>query len=435
MTVVTHPAHVPKFSAARPQLRRPVLIVAPREDLATFRLEAMTTAAGWAPIVVADSSRYSWAASVHRPVVVLVSAGNPEWTLSSIAALRAGTDSAVIVIGNLHSRLVLDCLARGADSVAPRETSDEELVARILAFVRRVPGVFAEGTRFLKAGDLRLDLRNRQVKKADEQISLTATEFKVLAYLMQHPGQAVASSRLIDKVWGWGATEGINTLRIFIRRIRLKLGDPARDPHLIVSVRGFGYKFAPEVVELGDDGHASSSSVAQIEGLDDISEIATDFARCRTLTEVSETLVDRLVERGTVDAVAIHHLHDGRLHLQAQRGLSESWVQQATQLPATAGLASVAAMRASSEVQIRTSLSRRFQQTIQILQYEDMASTLFLPFDLGPGAIGCIGMTRRAVDPWSPGSLAHMRALAAVYAGQVAARRLSEVSQRALAAT
>jgi DNA-binding response OmpR family regulator len=423
MTMVTGSTVQLESATPRERARRPILVVAPRIGLDTLRLEEMARAAGWAPIVVADSTRYSWAASVHRPVAVLLSAGSPEWTTTSIAALSTGTDSAIIVIGNLHPRLVLDCRAGGADSVVPRETSDEELLARVFAVVRRVPGAFAAGTRFLQSGDLRLDIRNRQVKKSDVLVSLTTTEFKVLAYLMQRPGQAVASSELIDKIWGWGAADGSNTLRIFIRRLRLKLGDPARSPGLIVSVRGFGYKFAPDVVELGDDGLAGASSSWQTEGLDSLAEIATEFARCASLAEVSETLVARLVGGGAVDAVAIHHVTDGRLNLQAHRGLSESWVAQATAVPATEGLASVVAMRASSEIQLRSGSSQRFQRTIQMLRFENMSSTLFLPFDLGPAVQGCIGMTRRAIDPWSPGSLAYMRALAAVYAGQVSARR------------
>ena len=70
---------------------------------------------------------------------------------------------------------------------------------------------------------------------------------------MTHPQTALTSDTIVRQVWGWYTSDGKNALRIFVNRLRRKLGDDSRDPEFVASVRGTGYRFIRNVTQLGDD--------------------------------------------------------------------------------------------------------------------------------------------------------------------------------------
>ncbi len=117
-----------------------------------------------------------------------------------------------------------------------------ELLARIKVQLREPR---SEGG-LLRAGDLELDRLRRQVRLRGQPVSLTATEFRLLEYLMSRPGVVFSRSQLLDAVWGHERAVTERTVDVFILRLRQKIESDPVNPTRILSVRGFGYSFAEE---------------------------------------------------------------------------------------------------------------------------------------------------------------------------------------------
>lgn len=303
---------------------RPVLLVASAaDDGRLLRLRAACASFGWPYLEQADDDRLCWAASVHRPSAVLVSARDAKWTIRSVAAIREATTSAVVVIGELPSADVVALVRAGADAVIPAHLPDEEALARVYAVIRRITDVLAPSTRYLIAGPVHVDLWRRSVRLGNQLVHLTTTEFELLTHLMRHGERTLEPASIVPRVWGGGGASGLNTLRIFIGRLRQKLGDDARKPSIVESVRGHGYRFAQPVVQLPDESRSGPTGSGHIEQLDEIAGIAADLSGRVDEVDLAKGLVDRLTELEIADGVGVQHLAGATLRLIAHRGMSE----------------------------------------------------------------------------------------------------------------
>jgi DNA-binding response OmpR family regulator len=134
-------------------------------------------------------------------------------------------------------------LEMGADDYVTKPFSLRELLSRIRALLRRAYGELAAGGDLLYAADVVIDLGRGQVRRGNTTINLTPIEFRLLAFLAQHPGQALNRSQIIEAVWGYTADiESERTINVHIRRLREKIEvDPGR-PTLILTVPGIGYR-------------------------------------------------------------------------------------------------------------------------------------------------------------------------------------------------
>jgi len=132
----------------------------------------------------------------------------------------------------------------GANDYIVKPFFVRELIARIKIHFRDQPSA----SKLLKSGDLELDRARCQVRQAGQEVSLTATEFRLLEFLMTRPGVVFNREQLLDSVWGHDRAVTDRTVDVYILRLRQKI--EAQDgPSLIRSVRGFGYSFQPEVVQ------------------------------------------------------------------------------------------------------------------------------------------------------------------------------------------
>lgn len=132
-------------------------------------------------------------------------------------------------------------LELGANDYIVKPFFVREVIARIkLQFrTRTVP------PRVLKAGDLELDRGSCQVRLAGEQLALTATEFRLLDFLMSRPAVVFSREQLLNAVWGQDRAITDRTVDVYVLRLRQKIERDPAAPRLIHSVRGFGYSFEP----------------------------------------------------------------------------------------------------------------------------------------------------------------------------------------------
>jgi DNA-binding response OmpR family regulator len=144
-------------------------------------------------------------------------------------------------------------LELGADDYVVKPFSMRELVARIRALMRRSemqPRSTAEPSDLICVGPITLHPDRRLITRDDQPLDLRPKEFELLSVLIAHAGHAFERGELLDAVWGPGWIGDPRTLDVHIRWLRQKLEDDPAEPRYILTVRGYGYRFAqPEELE------------------------------------------------------------------------------------------------------------------------------------------------------------------------------------------
>jgi DNA-binding response OmpR family regulator len=137
-------------------------------------------------------------------------------------------------------------LELGANDYIVKPFFVRELIARIKIQFR----VQTQPVRTLKSGGLELDRTSCRVTLAGVALSLTATEFRLLEFLMSRPGVVFSREQLLDAVWGQDRAVTDRTVDVYILRLRQKIEQDSAGPQLIRSVRGFGYSFDQPTVQV-----------------------------------------------------------------------------------------------------------------------------------------------------------------------------------------
>src|SRR5687768_15338103 len=161
--------------------------------------------------------------------------------------IRAAAPVPVIILtalGEETDRIV--GLELGADDYVAKPFSPRELTARVKAVLRRATGPLAPQTApvVLRAGELEVDPTAHEARLAGELVALTAKEFDLLTYLMEHPRRAFRREELLDQVWGFSYGD-TSTVTVHIRRLREKIEADPSAPRYVTTVWGVGYRFEP----------------------------------------------------------------------------------------------------------------------------------------------------------------------------------------------
>ena len=219
-----------------------ILVVEDEPDIADF-VERSLAAAGYAVTCVADGDAAAREALRGDYGLILLDIMLPRRSgLEVLDELRARDKETPVIV--LTARAEVDDkvagLDRGANDYMVKPFSIDELLARVRAQLRQP---HQRASDLLEVGDLSLHLTTRTVHLAGVEVSLTAREFELLAYLMRHPGQVLSRGQILNAVWGYDHDPGTNVLDVYMSYLRAKLRS-GEDEAPIETVRSVGYRLA-----------------------------------------------------------------------------------------------------------------------------------------------------------------------------------------------
>jgi two-component system KDP operon response regulator KdpE len=182
----------------------------------------------------------------ERPDIVLLDVGLPGMDgYEVLRQVRAFSDVAVVMLTARDDAMdKVKGLELGADDYVTKPFNHLELSARVRAVLRRLdmPGPASRAPSF-RAGELEVDFAQQEARLRGERLELTPTEYKLLYHLVRNAGHVLQHGTLLAKVWGREYVDEVDYLRVYIRRLRDKLGDDADEPRYIRTERGLGYRF------------------------------------------------------------------------------------------------------------------------------------------------------------------------------------------------
>jgi two-component system OmpR family response regulator len=201
---------------------------------------------GW-EISVAHSGRQavSTAKQVHPDAVVL-DMMLPDWGGMEVLR-RMRTHSPEVPVLFLTARDSVEDrvagLTAGGDDYVTKPFSLEEVVARLRGLMRRAGATDRGGDHVLTVGDLTLDEDSHEVFRGRSEVTLTATEFELLRFLMRNPRRVLSKAQILDRVWNYDFGGQANVVELYISYLRKKV-DAGREP-MILTKRGAGYVLKP----------------------------------------------------------------------------------------------------------------------------------------------------------------------------------------------
>ncbi len=236
---------------ARTQLKRPdgspvrVLVVDDEPSL-TDLLSMALRYEGWEIRTAGDGAGALKAAREFRPDAVVLDVMLPDVDgLELLRRLRADTPDIPILFLTARDAVEdrIAGLTAGGDDYVTKPFSLEEVVARLRGLIRRTKAADARNEALLVVGDLTLDEDSHEVRRGGDEISLTATEYELLRYLMRNPRRVLSKAQILDRVWNYDFGGQANVVELYISYLRKKI-DAGRAP-MIHTLRGAGYVIKP----------------------------------------------------------------------------------------------------------------------------------------------------------------------------------------------
>jgi len=200
---------------------------------------------GFRPVLVEDGAAGLEQANSAKPNLILVDLRMPGINGVDVCKqLRSrGATTPVIVLSALCDEIDKVLLLEiGADDYVVKPFGTRELLARIRALLRRT-GQGQPAALFFS--NVEVDLDQRQVRRAGEDVRMTRAEFNLLAFFLQNPGRALSRDVILNSVWGYESFPNTRTVDAHVVRLRQKLEPDPETPRHFLTMHGVGYRFLP----------------------------------------------------------------------------------------------------------------------------------------------------------------------------------------------
>ena len=179
-----------------------------------------------------------------KPDLVLLDLRMPKMSgFEVLKKLRLYSNVPVIILTVENDELIeVKALEEGADDFITKPFGNLELIAHIRSILRRAAGFNLMKQEVLKIGKLTVDFNNHTVERDRNLVALTSTEFAFLELLARNKGQVIPFEVLLGKIWGQYALDNKEYLKVYIRKLRVKLEEDPSNPKYLITVTGLGYK-------------------------------------------------------------------------------------------------------------------------------------------------------------------------------------------------
>ena len=206
-------------------------------------LEITLSANGYKVILSANGKEGLVDAATQHPSLILLDLGLPDMDGQEILKkLREWFQKPIIILSVRDSEdEIIKALDNGANDFLAKPFRSGELLARIRVALR--PGNDGTDSSVLTFGSLTIDLVSHVVRKNNEIVKLTATEFSLLQLLAKNSGRVLTHQYILKEVWGYGYIEQTQYLRVFVAQLRKKIEDNPSKPKLLITESGIGYRF------------------------------------------------------------------------------------------------------------------------------------------------------------------------------------------------
>lgn len=197
-------------------------------------------------ITTAESGEKGLALAVAvQPDIIILDLGLPDISgLEACRRLREWSATPIIILSAHDSENEkVQALDAGADDYLTKPFGVDELLARIRVALRHHTLAAGAKNTTITSGGVIIDLVNQTVSKNGERVKLSATEYKLLAYLATHTGKVLTHKSILENIWGYVDGGQMEYLRVYIRQLRQKIEEDPHDPHLIITESGVGYRF------------------------------------------------------------------------------------------------------------------------------------------------------------------------------------------------
>lgn len=226
----------------------PIILVIDDEVQILRALRKILTESHFRVQVAATGEEGLAMAAAQPPDVIILDLNLPDMDGTQVCAqLRQWTLTPIIVLSARdEQRQKVLALDKGADDYLTKPFGIDELLARVRVALRHKVRQQQASDTVIQRGTVKIDLARHLVTRAGVDVRLTATEFKLLAYLAQNVGRVLTHRALLTEVWGMEYADQLEYLRVYIRQLRIKLEEKPRAPTLLLTEPGIGYRFSSD---------------------------------------------------------------------------------------------------------------------------------------------------------------------------------------------
>ncbi|MFC1958965.1 winged helix-turn-helix domain-containing protein [Chloroflexota bacterium] len=197
-------------------------------------------------VSVADGQKGIEMVETESPDLVMLDSTLPDTdTLSMVSSIREFSDVPLMILYEAETAMdKAKGLEAGADEYVIKPFSPIELLARVRALLRRTRGIGFKPERVVTIdGKLTINFTTREVFLSDKRINLTPIEYQLLSELVTNSGRVLSHDTLLKKIWGPDYDRDYSFIKTYIYRLRSKLETDAKNPQMLLTERGIGYRF------------------------------------------------------------------------------------------------------------------------------------------------------------------------------------------------